>query len=143
MPMTDLRQATSEDAPAIAKIMQDWLDKTPWIPDLHTLSETIGFCRNILIGKYDTKVAGDPVTGFISIEPDNSVAALYTDPTGQGTGAALLKDAQATHPNLSLWVFEANKAAVRFYERHGFKEVRRTTGENAEKLPDILMEWTV
>lgn len=141
MPMTDLRLATANDAPAIAKIMQDWLDETPWIPDLHTLDETIGFCRNVLIGKYQTTVFGSPPTGFISIEPDNSIAALYVAPTGQGTGSALLDHAKANHDSLGLWVFQANTNAIRFYQRHSFTETRRTDGDNAEKLPDIRMEW--
>ena len=142
MPMTEPRPATSDDAPAIAKIMQDWLDETPWIPDLHTLDQTIGFCRNVLIGKYDTTVAGDPPTGFISVEPDQSIAALYVAPTGRGTGTALLKHAMAHHDRLELWVFQANTDAIRFYDRHGFSEIRRTDGaDNDEKLPDIRMGW--
>lgn len=140
--MTNLRPATPDDAPACAKIMQDWMDATAWLPDLHTLEQTVGFCRNVLISKYDTTVAGDPVNGFISIEPEHDVAAFYVAPTGQGTGAALLKHAQATHNKLDLWVFEANADAQRFYKRHGFNEAFRTDGsKNDEKLPDIRMEW--
>jgi len=139
--MTDLRPATPEDAPTIARIMQDWLDATPWVPNLHTLNGTINFCRNVLISKYSTTVKGDPAIGFISVEPDNSIAALYVAPTRRGTGSALLTNAQKTHTNLSLWVFQANSDAIRFYRRHGFTEIRRTDGDNAEKLPDILMEW--
>ncbi|MCF8469656.1 MAG: hypothetical protein K9G30_02600 [Parvibaculum sp.] len=42
----------------------------------------------------------------------------------------------------SLWTFQANLGARRFYERHGLNEARRTGGtENEEKLPDILYEW--
>ncbi len=122
--------------------MQDWLDLTPWIPDLHTLEETTGFCRRVLIGKYKTTVAGTPAQGFISVEPDNDIAALYVAPTGTGTGTKLLAHAQAEYPTLNLWVFQANPDAVRFYERHGFTEAHRTDGSNnAEKLPDIRMEW--
>ncbi len=142
MPMPELRPATSEDAPACGKILQNWLDKTPWMPNLHSLKSTINFCRSSLIGEFKTTVAGDPVAGFISLEPDNSVAALYVAPTGQGTGRILLDHAKSGCDRLALWVFQANTHAIRFYERHGFKEVRRTDGANtAEKLPDIRMEW--
>ncbi len=139
--MIELRKASPKDAPQIAKIMQDWLDETPWVPDLHTLEETVNFCENRLIGTYETTIAGDAPLGFISIEPDNSIAALYVSPTGQGTGSALLTHAQKTRSNLSLWVFQNNTDAIRFYTNRGFKEVRRTNGDNAEKLPDILMGW--
>lgn len=37
-----LRRAGVEDAPACAAILQDWLDRTPWMPDLHDLDETTG-----------------------------------------------------------------------------------------------------
>lgn len=141
MLMTELRPATSHDANAIAKIMQDWLDETPWIPDLHSLDETVAFCRDTLIGKYQTTVIGDPPKGFVSVEPDNTIAALYVAPTSKGTGSALLANAQATHHHLGLWVFQQNTNAIRFYQRHGFRETERTDGDNAEKLPDIRMEW--
>jgi len=102
------RKAETSDAPRIAKIMQDWMDATEWLPDLHNLEETIGFAERRLIGAYETYVWGH---------------------------------AKSLKPALSLWVFEANVDAIRFYKRHGFKEVRRTQGENDEGIPDILMEW--
>lgn len=139
--MSNLRAAAPTDAEAIAGIMQTWLDETPWIPNLHTLDETVVFCRNTLIGSCRTVVSGDPVRGFLSLEPDNCIAALYVSPTGQGTGAALLHHAKTLASELTLWVFVANTDAVRFYERHGFVEVRRSDGDNDEGLPDILMGW--
>jgi hypothetical protein len=41
----------------------------------------------------------------------------------------------------SLWTFQANLGARRFYERHGCRQVRRTDGDNEENLPDILYEY--
>lgn len=140
-PGPDLRPAVLRDAPAIARIMQDWLDDTPWIPDLHSLDETVDFCARTLIARYATTVAGDPPAGFLSVDPDNTIAALYVHPTGTGTGTALLRHAQTAYRKLGLWVFEANEGAIRFYQRHGFAETRRSAGDNAEGLPDIRMEW--
>jgi len=38
--------------------------------------------------------------------------------------------------------FVENVDARAFYEAHGFKEVKRTSGsENEEGAPDILYEW--
>ncbi len=70
---------------------------------------------------------------------------LYVDPrhAGQGIGSALLGLAQSLRPaGIGLWVFVSNLGARRFYERHGFTEVRRTDGtENEEGEPDIELQW--
>ena len=42
---------------------------------------------------------------------------------------------------MQLWAFRSNTAAIRFYERHGFRQVRWTDGDNDEGEPDVLMEW--
>ena len=61
----------------------------------------------------------------------------------RGIGAALLEHAKRERPDgLELWTFVSNAGAQRFYERHGFVEVRRTDGaENEERAPDILYVW--
>jgi hypothetical protein len=60
-----------------------------------------------------------------------------------GAGSLLLAKAKAELPQgFSLWTFQANLGARRFYERHGLTETRRTRGaDNEECLPDILYEW--
>ncbi len=139
--MTDLRPATPDDAPVCGKILQDWLDQTTWMPDLHSLQGTINFAQNQLIGTYETTVSGTPVDGFVSLEPDGQIAALYVSNPGHGIGSALLNHAKIRE-RLSLWTFQANTGAIRFYARHGFKEIYQTDGaNNEEKLPDIFMEW--
>jgi ribosomal protein S18 acetylase RimI-like enzyme len=43
---------------------------------------------------------------------------------------------------IRLYTFQANHAAIRFYERHGFRPIRFGDGtDNEEKAPDVLMEW--
>ena len=73
------------------------------------------------------------------------VDQLYVDPamTGRGVGTALVELAKRERPDgLRLWTFASNTGAQRFYERHGFVEVRRTDGrENEERAPDILYVW--
>ena len=45
-------------------------------------------------------------------------------------------------PSLSLWTFQRNAAARRFYERQGFTLVEATDGSrNMEKEPDVLYRW--
>jgi GNAT superfamily N-acetyltransferase len=70
------------------------------------------------------------------------VEQLYVDPdlTGRGIGSRLLDVAKRERPEgLRLWTFASNTGAQRFYERHGFVEVRRTDGrDNEERAPDVL-----
>ena len=43
---------------------------------------------------------------------------------------------------LSLWTFQQNARARRFYAKHGFVAVVETDGlDNEEKLPDVLYRW--
>ncbi len=73
------------------------------------------------------------------------VDQLYVDPphTGRGIGGRLLDVAKRERPNgLELWTFVSNHGAQRFYERHGFVEVKRTDGSgNEERAPDILYAY--
>ncbi len=65
------------------------------------------------------------------------------DVTGEGVGAALLDLVKSLRPEgFSLWVFETNVGARRFYRRHGLVELERTDGSgNEERSPDIRMAW--
>jgi len=64
------------------------------------------------------------------------------DQRGRSIGAALLQTAKEAQPDLTLWTFQANTGAQRFYLRHGFTEAARSDGaRNDEKLPDIRYEW--
>ncbi|MGV6848340.1 MAG: N-acetyltransferase family protein [Marinibacterium sp.] len=143
-----LREATQQDAPAIADILSDWIDQTDWMVRVHTRAEDRGFGA-FLIEKTQVTVAEavtEPraVCGFLSLQPPH-IQALYLAPDarGQGVGKALLDRAKTGHDRLELWAFQANLGARRFYEREGFVEVERTDGAgNDEKLPDIRMTWT-
>ena len=42
----------------------------------------------------------------------------------------------------SLWTFQKNEGARRFYERHGFDAVELTDGSgNMEREPDVRYAW--
>ena len=81
----------------------------------------------------------------ILVLDDESIDQLYVDPanTGRGIGRLLLTVAKSERPNgLQLWTFVSNCGAQRFYERHGFIEIRRTNGtDNEEHSPDILYAY--
>lgn len=139
-----IEPARADDAAAIADILSDWIDATPWMPRIHTRDEDRGFGA-FLIEKMAVIVArkGGEVAGFLA--RDGAVIhALYlaAGQRGRGIGKALLDSAKAGRGRLELWTFQANADAQRFYAREGFVEVEATDGQgNDEKLPDIRMEW--
>ena len=83
------------------------------------------------------------LAGILVLDGD-FVDQLYVEPglTGRGIGSALLAVAKRERPQgLQLWAFQTNTGARRFYERHGFVEVRRTDGgDNEERAPDVLYQ---
>ena len=87
----------------------------------------------------------DGVLAGILVLDGDFVDQLYVEPglTGRGIGSALLAVAKRERPQgLRLWAFQSNTGARRFYERHGFLEVRRTDGaDNEERAPDVLYAY--
>lgn len=66
---------------------------------------------------------------------------LYVDPSyqGLGIGGELLRIAMQSRGRLTLWVFQQNAQAIRFYESHGFRLIETTDGaKNEEGVPDAL-----
>ncbi len=127
-------------------MLQQWLDTTPWMPDLHSLPETVAFMRARLIAATRMWVAeadGAP-RGYLALREDGCVLSITVAPgwRRRGVGAQLLDRAKAAHPGgLWLWCFVANAPALRFYARHGFRETARSDGDNDEGLPDIRLDW--
>ncbi|MBA2532787.1 MAG: GNAT family N-acetyltransferase [Nocardioidaceae bacterium] len=68
---------------------------------------------------------------------------VLPDHSGRGIGSALLDLAKAVRPDgFSLWVFQRNVPAQRFYLGAGLVEVERTDGNgNEERAPDIRYRW--
>ncbi len=73
------------------------------------------------------------------------VDQLYVDPewTGCGFGSQLIAVAKTRHPSgVNLWTFQSNVKARRFYERHGFRAIEVTDGDNEERAPDVRYRWS-
>jgi ribosomal protein S18 acetylase RimI-like enzyme len=141
-----VRRGLPADAPVCAAILQHWLDATPWLPKLHTLKQTEHFMAEMLFPANTMLIAQTDrtVRGYLAVNADGVVPSLTVAEgfRGAGVGRALIDEAKRLHPQgLSLWTFVANDGARCFYARHGFREVRRTDGDNDEGLPDILLEW--
>ena len=115
-------------------------------PDLHTAEETREWMRDVVFRSERVWVAehADRIVGYASTDGE-FLNNLYVLPEHQnrGIGTALLAAVMEHSRNgVKLWTFEPNEAAIRFYERHGFRTLRRTDGHtNEENVPDRLMVW--
>jgi ribosomal protein S18 acetylase RimI-like enzyme len=141
-----MRAARSQDLAVCAGILNDWIDATNWMPRVHSHEAVVGHYQNEVMAKRQTIVAVDAtrVCGFVTMTKDGFVTALYVEEASrnQGIGGLLLQRVKRElSPHVNLYTFEANTAAQAFYARHGFVEINRTTGDNEENLPDILLEW--
>lgn len=139
-----LRPARSTDAGKTGDILHRFQEETPWMPKLHTGAETIAFCGSMIDRGWVTVAEEDGrICGFIARD-GTEICSLYVAPEaqGRGVGKALLEDAKASRTPLTLWAFQANEGAQRFYLREGFAETDRSDGaRNEEGLPDIAYTW--
>jgi GNAT superfamily N-acetyltransferase len=118
----------------------------PWLPILHSRGEMIAcFAGHVLLHE-EVLVAemNELVMGFMAMEGDH-VDHLYIAPAyqGRGIGDTLLAMAKELRPSgLTLWTFQRNAQARRFYEARGFVASEFTDGSrNEEREPDVLYAW--
>ncbi|MBM1310381.1 GNAT family N-acetyltransferase [Sulfitobacter mediterraneus] len=142
--MMVLRAARSTDAGAVGGILTEFSATTEWMPKLHSGAEDIAHAGAMIKRGWVTVAeASGEVIGFAACDGAD-LDALYVAGVmrGQGVGTALLQHMMVQHDRLSLWTFQTNEGAQRFYLRHGFTEVQRTDGATTdEKLPDVRFEW--
>jgi len=140
-----LRPARSTDAGTTGEILHGFSRDNDWMPELHSRAETIAFCGWMIDQGWVTVAEGDAgIVGFLALKGDE-IHSLYLTPSecGQGIGQRLLDHAKSRQRQLSLFAFQANPGACRFYERNGFAEVARSDGAgNDENLPDVTYVWT-
>ncbi|WP_270181099.1 GNAT family N-acetyltransferase [Alkalihalobacillus sp. CinArs1] len=111
--------------------------------EIHTFENHLHFLNHVLYKQYVIEIAllNDKVVGMI-VYNQNEINQLYihVDYQGFGIGNALLHKAKAQSERLTLYTFEVNTNAQRFYEKHGFT-INGRGHENEENLPDLLYEW--
>jgi GNAT superfamily N-acetyltransferase len=112
---------------------------------VHSDDEVRAWFREVVLPSREVWVAetGATIVALLVLDGD-WVDQLYVEPgwTGRGVGSRLLGLAKDQRPaGLSLWAFQSNLGARRFYERHGFVATKTTDGDNEEGAPDVLYEW--
>lgn len=142
-----IRTGRGGDAEAIADVhIEARREAMPWPPVLHSREETIAYFAGEVLANEEVLVAetGGTVAGFIALAGDH-IDHLYVAPEhqGRGIGDALLTIAERMRPGgLSLWTFQRNARARRFYEARGFAACEFTDGSrNEEREPDVLYRW--
>jgi putative acetyltransferase len=142
-----LRRLKLEDMDRAAAVHRASLNHAlPALAGLHTPEEDRLFFRERMFatcqlwGYFDNQ----QLIGIIAFR-EGWVDQLYVLPSSQrrGIATALLAIAQGQFPSLSLWTFQRNKAARRFYEKQGFTLAKETDGSaNEKKEPDAMYRWS-
>jgi GNAT superfamily N-acetyltransferase len=140
-----LRRGEREDVAPVARLMRSTYDLMDYIPRLHTAEEDLAYV-GALFGDHEVWIAENDVgvVGFAILSSDQ-LLQIHVEPAqqGQGIGTRLLDQAKERRPaGFTLWTFQKNVGARRFYERHGLELVRLTDGEgNEEREPDVQYAW--
>ncbi|WP_442862444.1 GNAT family N-acetyltransferase [Bacillus sp. USDA818B3_A] len=112
--------------------------------EIHSFENHINFLNHILPEQFeiDLTLIDNKVVGMIDYN-EKEICQLYIhiDYQGIGIGQTLLdKVKEQSSGRLTLYTFEVNKNAQKFYEKNGFRIIGRGN-ENEENLPDIRYEW--
>ncbi len=81
------------------------------------------------------------VVGFASMIGDE-LGAIFLEPDhhGKGVGRALMDAAADGHDFVEVEVFERNPIGRAFYQRYGFREIKKPVHERTSE-PLIRMQW--
>ncbi len=137
----ELRPATVGDLPAIAAVFIE--TRTRCLPFIvwdysQTVMENV-FSRQMAEMEFWVAEVENRIVGFIAYVP-NEIEHLYLLPEfhRRGIGSDLLRQGLSSDEEVWLWVFQENRSARAFYERHGFVFQFETDGnDNMEKTPDV------
>lgn len=122
----------------------------PWIPELHTPDEDRAYFKRLVTEQHVWVADVDGDVAALAAWADGWLNQLYVAPEhqGRGHGRQLLDQVKRAHSEhaevtgFSLWTFQRNFRARRFYEMNGLVPTHLTAGQaNEEKEPDIKYEW--
>lgn len=145
------RAATAADAADVAEVyLASRRRFLPFAPLAHSDAEVRRWIADHLVPSGGVTVAcrDGKIVGMMAVSRDAEagwIDQLYLDPSSvaRGIGARLVERAKRElGAPIRLYTFQANEAALRFYERHGFRTLAFGDGSgNEEGCPDVLYEW--
>jgi GNAT superfamily N-acetyltransferase len=142
-----IRPATASDAEAVADVYLASFNATYDFGLVHTEDEVRAWIRETVVaggGAWVATERGGTVVAMMVVAPDD-LDQLYVRPDriGHGIGRRLLEVAREQSPaGLSLYTFQVNDRARRFYERNGFTAEWFGDGSsNEEGQPDVRYVW--
>lgn len=145
MPCT-YRSAEPADARACSLIIRDWGEETPWMVPIDELEPMARFWSGVF--SHDLAWVAETegrIVGFCARSDDN-ISGLYVarDARSSGVGKALLDLAKANRDWITVWAYEKNEDARRFYRREGLVEISREmeTFDDGSCLMDVEHRWT-
>jgi GNAT superfamily N-acetyltransferase len=139
------RAAQPSDAIACSQIIRDWGDETSWMVPIDHLESMAQFWGDL----FETDLAwvaetDERIVGFCA-RCDDNIAALYVAPEARnlGVGKALLDLAKADRDWITVWAYEKNEKARRFYRREGLIEISREMEifDDGSSLMDVEHRW--
>ncbi len=139
-----IRRLTASDIPTVLNL---WLRNTQqahpfisteyWENNLQNVRKMLSDSAEtyIFIDKHKTK-------GFISLLPENFIGALFVNEKDRACriGSKLMRYVLRRRPAASLQVYAANRQAVAFYHKCGFKIIREQM-DIPTNQPELLMSW--
>ncbi|MFJ9561826.1 GNAT family N-acetyltransferase [Streptomyces fuscichromogenes] len=142
-----LRRAAGPDAAGVADVwLRSYDAALPTVVRARPDDEVRAYIRDVVVPARETWLAesGGRVVGMMVLAGD-LLSQLYLAPEwrGRGIGDRFVALAKERSPRgLTLWTFQVNEPAHRFYERHGFVAVEYTDGSgNEEREPDVRYVW--
>lgn len=149
-PTLQIRAARLSDAARVASCyLASRKTLLPYAPLPHTDAEVLGWVGDVLLpaGGVTVALEAGAVVGVIAVSSradGHWIDQLYVHPSRwrRGVGATLLHLAiSRLQGPVRLHCFEPNRAARKFYERHGFSAIAFGDGSNNEShCPDVLYE---
>ena len=130
----------------LVRMWRDSFEQALGITDPHSLEDQLRYLEEQLVPNHRVRLVladNATVVGALVSSP-RMVSQLYVhvDHQNKGIGSMLLNLAkQDSNGSLRLFSFNRNRRAQQFYEKHGFKIVRRGFEEKWQ-LEDIEYEWT-
>ena len=141
---TVIRRADASDVEAIVEVFEQISATMTYLPVVHTREENLAWFAARLADREGWVWDEDGVRGYMLLG-DGELMHIYLAPgwTGRGIGTQLLDLAKARLPHgFTLWTFQENGGARRWYERHGLEAIEFGDGSgNEEGVPDVRYAW--